>query len=176
MKKILRTILVITLLCLIACLAYMQMQHTLKIDKPAKTIYDLSYIDSHNKRFKLNDLKGKIAVINFWATYCGPCREEMPDLSDISKSYRDKGIVILGVAADEMSHVQEFLDQTKVSYTNVVAEYDAIDLSRRLGNTTGVLPFTVILDGKGLILHSHAGRINPAKISSVIDHALRRDQ
>jgi len=176
MSKTIRTAIMIVLVSFIASLIYLKMSQNPITDKSAKTIYDLTFVDSQDRQFRLSELKGKIAVINFWATYCGPCRDEMPDLSNISDSYKDNNVVILGIASDEMNNVKEFLETTKVSYRNVAAEFEAIDISNSLGNESNVLPFTVILAPEGNVLFRHAGRIIPEKIREVVDLALSKKE
>ncbi|WP_334109070.1 TlpA family protein disulfide reductase [Methylobacillus sp.] len=135
-------------------------------------IYTGRFIDSYNKPYSLHRLEGHVAVVNFWATWCGPCREEMPDLSSLSKTYQNQGVIFLGIAADDVEKVQEFLKTTKVGYTNLAADFEAMKLSRALGNSKGVLPYTIILDREGNIVYSHIGRIKPEIVQSTLDQIL----
>ena len=136
------------------------------------SIYALSYPDKDKKNYDFNQLMGKVAVVNFWATWCGPCRDEMPDLNQLSQDYKGKDVVFVGIAADDAEQVGEFLESTKVDYKIVTAEFDAIPLSQRLGNNNSVLPFTLIIDQTGKILDRHVGRIKSDEIRSIVDKAL----
>lgn len=107
----------------------------------------------------LSQYKGKVLVINFWATWCPPCREEMPELSELQDELRDQNVVVLGVAIDEMDLVKSFNDNANVHYPLLVAEDEGMQLSSQLGNTKGVLPYTVILDDQGYIVKTYFGRI-----------------
>ena len=87
----------------------------------------------------LSKYKGKIIVLNFWATWCAPCREEMPELSQLYEEYKSKNVVVLGVAVDELALVKEFSQATPVSYPLFAAENDGMNLTANLGNDKGVL-------------------------------------
>jgi len=108
----------------------------------------------------LTQYKGKIIVLNFWATWCPPCREEMPELSQLQQQYQQKNVVVVGVAVDEISSVKEFVKATPVSYPIVVDENSGMALGIKLGNDKGVLPYTVIIDSGGKVIQTFFGRIN----------------
>lgn len=93
--------------------------------------------------------QGKYTVVNFWATWCGPCRQEMPMLSRVAAQYTGKGIKTVGIALDQPEQVMAFLKQTPVSYPILMSDGDGIAVMRQLGNQSGGLPYTVILDAKG---------------------------
>jgi thiol-disulfide isomerase/thioredoxin len=103
-----------------------------------------------------------IAIVNFWATWCAPCVEEMPELERLSKAL-PAGAVI-GVAIDNPTNVREFLQKTPVTYPIALAGLEGTDLMRELGNTTGGLPFTVLLDAKGKVVFSKMGKTNEAEL------------
>jgi thiol-disulfide isomerase/thioredoxin len=117
----------------------------------------------------LNQYKGKIIVLNFWATWCPPCREEMPELSELYTEYKNKNIVVLGVAVDELALVKEFSLATPVSYPLFAAENDGMVLGNDLGNDKGVLPYTVIINQNGAVVDTYFGRIN----KTILESALR---
>jgi thiol-disulfide isomerase/thioredoxin len=168
---------IVLISCLILCTigyVYIERYQFSPIEIAGNPLYKLKFVDSNNQPYELRDLQGKVAVVNFWATYCGPCRDEMPDLSSINDAYQGKEVIVLGVAANELDNIKDFLELTKVTYRNVAAEFDAIELSNDLGNESSVLPFTVILDQKGNILDRHAGRIIPEKIREIVDLALTK--
>lgn len=108
----------------------------------------------------LSQYKGKIIVLNFWATWCPPCREEMPELSQLQQEYRNKNVVVLGIAVDEVSLVKEFTQATPVNYPLVADENTGMGLAINLGNDQGVLPYTVIIDTNGKVIQTFFGRIS----------------
>lgn len=114
----------------------------------------------------LNQYKGKIIVLNFWATWCPPCREEMPELSQLHTENQTKNVVVLGIAIDEIGLVKEFTRETPVSYPLFAAEDEGMALGNDLGNDKGVLPYTVIIDANGKVIKTHFGRINKALLET----------
>lgn len=116
----------------------------------------------------LSQYKGKIIVLNFWATWCAPCREEMPELSQLYTEYKSKNVVVLGIAVDELALVKEFSLATPVSYPLFAAENDGMNLGVNLGNDKGVLPYTVIINADGSVVKTFFGRINKSLISSTM--------
>jgi thiol-disulfide isomerase/thioredoxin len=108
----------------------------------------------------LSQYKGKIIVLNFWATWCPPCREEMPELSQLQLEYKNKNVVVLGIAEDELPLVNEYLQSSPVTYPVFIAENDAMNLGANLGNDKGVLPYTVIIGADGDVIDTFYGRIS----------------
>jgi thiol-disulfide isomerase/thioredoxin len=117
---------------------------------------------------ELSQYKGKIIVLNFWATWCPPCREEMPELSELYTEYKNKNVVVLGVAIDELGLVKEFSMATPVSYPLFAAENEGMALSNDLGNDKGVLPYTVIINPNGAVVDTFFGRINKSLIETAL--------
>lgn len=117
----------------------------------------------------LGALKGKIAVINFWATWCPPCVEEMPELDELYRhELAPQGIELIGVAVDSQENVQKFLKDTQVNYPIVFTGFAGTQLAKDLGNNQGGLPFTVILDEDGNVLLKKAGRIQMDTIRNAL--------
>lgn len=120
----------------------------------------------------LSQYKGKIIVLNFWATWCPPCREEMPELSQLHTEYKNKNVVVLGVAIDELTLVKEFTKATPVSYPLFAAENEGMDLGSGLGNDKGVLPYTVIINSDGVVVDTYFGRINKGFLEAALQPLL----
>jgi thiol-disulfide isomerase/thioredoxin len=115
-----------------------------------------------NEKGQIQHLKqyaGKTVVLNFWATWCEPCREEMPELSALHQIYQGKNVVVLGVAIDDMATIDEFLKETKVSYPLFAAEMQGMEIANYLGNNKGVLPYTVIIKADGSVAETYFGRV-----------------
>lgn len=110
----------------------------------------------------LDQWRGKILIVNFWASWCVPCREEMPELSALYERYGAQDIVVLGISTDDLDKMQAFSKEVPVKYPLLAGDYDAIKLSELLGNDKGVLPYTLILGKDGAIAKSYFGRINQA--------------
>lgn len=122
----------------------------------------------------LSQYKGKIIVLNFWATWCQPCREEMPELSQLHSENLNKNVVVLGVAIDEIGLVKAFTRETPVSYPLFAAEDEGMALGNDLGNDKGVLPYTVIIDANGKVVKTYFGRISKALLETTLRPLLSR--
>ena len=128
--------------------------------------------------FKLKDLEeqtrdvkewdGQVLMINFWATWCPPCRKEIPAFIELQEKYKDKGFKIVGVALDEKQAVIDFTDPLGVNYPVLMAEQEGIKLSKAYGNRLGVLPFTVIVDRKSNIVHRQRTELTYEQVENMI--------
>lgn len=108
----------------------------------------------------LAGLRGKILVINYWATWCAPCREEIPLFVRLQQEYETKGVQFVGIAVDQVDKVRDFAQEFKINYPLLIAGLDAVELSRKAGNKAGVLPYTLVLDRTGKIAASLVGSIS----------------
>ncbi|MGH8108714.1 MAG: TlpA disulfide reductase family protein [Arenimonas sp.] len=115
---------------------------------------------------QITDLKGKAAqlpgngryrLINYWATWCGPCLMEMPMLNQFAQSQGAKGVLLVGIALDEGSEVQDYLKKNPVKYPQFLEKTDKNDSSAQLGNKTGIIPFTVLISPDGQLLKLKRG-------------------
>jgi thiol-disulfide isomerase/thioredoxin len=116
----------------------------------------------------LGALKGKVVVLNFWATWCPPCVEEMPELDELYPQLQAQNIELIGIAIDSPSNVDQFLKKTPVNYPIVLAGMTGTELGKALGNQQGGLPFTVILDENGNKILTEAGRIQMSTITNAL--------
>jgi thiol-disulfide isomerase/thioredoxin len=112
--------------------------------------------------------KGRVLVCNFWATWCAPCREEIPALGRIRSRMSLKGVEIVGIAIDQASKVADFAKQLDIVYPILVADPGSIELMGRLGNSAGGLPFTVVLDRGGKLAYRKLGSIAEAEFEARI--------
>ena len=115
--------------------------------------------------YKLSQLRGKPLVVNFWATWCPPCVEEMPLLDAFYRQNAANGWQMVGLAADNAKAVTKFLGQTPVQFPTPLAGLAGIELSRTLGNLTGALPFTVVINSRGAIALRHMGKLSEQQIA-----------
>jgi thiol-disulfide isomerase/thioredoxin len=122
---------------------------------------------------RLRDWRGKVAVCNFWATWCEPCREEIPLLITLYDKYRDQGVDVVGIGVDKLPNILEFAANLKVTYPLLVGDMRALDLMRGLGNAGGALPFTAILDRQGAVTYRKLGAFRQGELDSVLAHLLR---
>ncbi len=119
-------------------------------------IAGLQITDLKGKAVKLPG-NGRYRLINYWATWCGPCLMEMPILNQFAQSQDVKGILLIGIALDEGSDVQDYLKKNPVNYLQFLEKADKNDSSTQLGNKTGIIPFTVLIAPDGQLLKLKRG-------------------
>jgi thiol-disulfide isomerase/thioredoxin len=126
---------------------------------PAFTLADLGGVPT-----PIAHWKGKSLVINFWATWCAPCRREIPMLGSLAAQWADRGVVVVGVAVDHSRYAQEL----KIPYPLLVGEQDALDVALALGVASPVFPFTVFTDDAGEIVALFIGELHPAQADLIL--------
>jgi peroxiredoxin len=129
---------------------------------------DFSLKDTEGKPRKLSEWDGKVVMINFWATWCPPCRREIPAFIELQEKYRDKGFAIIGVALDTPQAAMDFVDPMGINYPILVGEEEGIVLTQQYGNHLGVLPYSVILDRKGSITHTLLHELTYEEVEKLI--------
>lgn len=112
-------------------------------------------------RLTMAALRGKPLLLNFWATWCPPCVDELPLLSSFFQINVVKGWQVLGLAVDQQESVKRFLARTPVTFPVALAGASGIEIGKSLGNLSGGLPFTVVLGSDGSIAHRKMGRVTP---------------
>ncbi len=127
-----------------------------------------SFPDLAGKQQALGQWQGKLLILNFWATWCAPCREEMPALNRLHIKYSAKGLQIVGIAADTANKVSQFANEIGISYVLLADLLSATELSRRLGNRFGLLPHTVVFAPDGKLILTKFGAINEAEFEAII--------
>lgn len=113
---------------------------------------------------RLADWRGRPLLVNFWATWCPPCVEELPLLNAFHASQIKKGWQVIGLAVDQPSAVRSFLQKLPLSFPVGMAGFAGTELSRSLGNLTGGLPFTVVFDATGQVAHRKIGQVSEADL------------
>lgn len=129
-----------------------------------KSLPALTLPDLEGRAHALNDYRGRRLLINFWASWCGPCLEEMPALNQAQKKFGDHGAIVLGIAMDEPDRVRAFLAEHPVSYPILLGELDSPSTSLQLGDTREILPFSVLIDADGRIITTHAGVLSHVQL------------
>jgi len=132
------------------------------------TLLALSLPDLAGKQEPLAQWRGKLLVVNFWATWCVPCREEMPEFVRAQREFGDKGLQFVGIAVDEGEKVRRFAEEIGLNYPALIGGYGAMELSRTLGNRLMALPFTVVVGRDGALAHTQLGPLKSEQLRSMI--------
>jgi thiol-disulfide isomerase/thioredoxin len=135
-------------------------------DAGSDELWSLEFETPAGGQLALASFRGRPVVLNFWATWCPPCVREMPLLDRFARDHAAKGWQVVGIAADEATPVQTFLARQPVSFAIGLAGFAGVGLSRRLGNLSGGLPFTVILGRDGTVAHRHMGELRHEQLAA----------
>lgn len=136
--------------------------------KGAATIFAASLPDLTNTLQPISQWRGKVMVVNFWASWCEPCREEIPEFIELQKKYGDDGVVFVGIAVDQIERAAAFSKQIGINYPVLVGDLSVMALADAAGNQQGALPFTVVIDRSGNITGSKLGRLSRSKLEGML--------
>lgn len=128
--------------------------------------------DLNGKSQALGQWRGRVMVVNFWATWCQPCLEEIPEFVRIQEEHGSRGLQFVGIAIDNVDKVREFAAKYKMNYPVLIGESDAIELATMAGNKLGGLPFTVLIDRNGQLIGTELGRLNGEKLLAIVEPAM----
>ncbi|MDE2308404.1 MAG: TlpA family protein disulfide reductase [Xanthomonadaceae bacterium] len=126
----------------------------------------LSLPDLDGRQHRLSDYRGRRVLLNFWASWCGPCLDEMPALTRAQAKFGNRGAAIVGIAMDEPGRVRAFLATHRLNYPVWLGRLDEPDSSRQLGDAQGVLPYSVLLGADGRVLAIHVGAVPAAQLEA----------
>ncbi len=123
---------------------------------------------------QLNDLSGqsqtvasqlaKVTLVNFWATWCAPCREEMPVFNAVHQKYQDKGFGVLGLTIDNPHSTAAFVQQLDIKYPILMAENEGWDLLNQTGNPKNLMPYSFLIDQNGKVLETKLGPLHEKEL------------
>jgi thiol-disulfide isomerase/thioredoxin len=121
---------------------------------------DVTLADRDGKARSLTEWNGRPQVINFWATWCAPCRREIPMLNALARDPTFADFALIGIAIDFREDVLRYLTQTPIDYTVLIGEQDGLDAARAFGMESAVLPFTAFVDKAGRVVTIHVGELH----------------
>lgn len=131
--------------------------------------FSQSLPDINDKNEKMSNWHGKLLLVNFWATWCAPCVEEMPELSELQNEQKPANLQVIGIGIDSPSNIREFAAKYKISYPIYLAGMGGIDLARQMGNQQGGLPFTVLFGADGQVKKTYLGRLDMQAVRKDLD-------
>jgi thiol-disulfide isomerase/thioredoxin len=111
------------------------------------------------------NLQGRPLLINFWATWCPPCVREMPLLNSFYRQHQANGLQMIGIAVDSVKPVAAFLERNPVDFPILLAGADGSGLARTLGNTGGGLPYTLLVNARGAVVHRQMGELQAQRLA-----------
>ncbi len=124
--------------------------------------------DLSGRQRNISEWQGKVMIINFWATWCPPCLKEIPEFVELQHELGDKGLQFIGIAIEEKAPVEEFMNSTKINYPILIAKDTGVAISVKLGNIIQAVPYSVVIDRKGNIVHSHPGEFSKQQILGIV--------
>ena len=133
---------------------------------------DFRLLDLNGQVHTTADYRGRVMLVNFWATWCAPCLTEMPLLNAAHQRYQAQGLTVLGPALDDSAAVNAYVNAHGIDYPILLGEEPLFDLMDAFGDTLGGLPFTVIVDREGRIAERHWGGLDAAGLDRLIQRHL----
>ncbi len=132
-----------------------------------------SFIDLTGRPRPIREWQGRVLLCNFWATWCEPCREEVLLLIAAQQQYLSRGLTIVGIGIDSAEKIRQFSAKYRIGYPSLIGNADTFTLLRRLGNRSGGLPYSVVLDRKGALASRKLGAFAREELEHVLAGILR---
>ena len=166
--------LVLAVFLLAGCKTEAAKHKEVKLEGSRKTAPEFTLKDVNGKTVTLADYKGKVVLLNFWATWCGPCKIEIPWFIDFEQKYKDRGFAVLGVAMDDEGWeiVKPYLEKSKINYRIVVGNDSVATMYGGIDS----LPTTFVLDTEGKIASTHIGLVSKSDYENEIQQLLNNAQ
>jgi len=137
--------------------------------RPGDARADLELPDADGKSRRLSEWDGQLVLVNFWASWCGPCRAEMPLLDRVGSAWAKKGLQVVGIAIDDTAAVQGFLKNSPVRYPILIDSSNGVDPALIFGDTRGVLPYSVLIGRNGKVLDQRMGSFTQATLTQWLE-------
>lgn len=127
---------------------------------------EFSLVDAAGNRVTAADFDGHVLLLNFWATWCAPCVEEMPMLSRLQRDYSGRGLRVVGITVDDPVRARAFAQDLGLDYPLLFGTGEAMLVGRRYGNASGMLPFSVLIDAAGVVRWTHLGAVRREQLET----------
>lgn len=138
------------------------------LEKTKQPLPAFSFPDLSGRQRSISEWQGKLLIINFWATWCPPCKKEIPEFIELQQHYSSEGLQFIGIAIEDKESVDEYLSFININYPVLIGGDGGIALAHQLGNLFDGVPFTVVVDAAGQIIHRHQGELSKEQILEVI--------
>lgn len=149
---------------------FTQQQFAVATEHPsASSGVQFSYPDVQGHIQNAEQWKGKLLVINFWASWCGPCLKEIPEFIALQREYANKNVQFIGIAIEDQQPVADYLQRVEINYPILIAGDAGSNLARQWGNIINAVPFTVIVNAQGQIVHRQPGELSREQFIQVVE-------
>jgi thiol-disulfide isomerase/thioredoxin len=147
--------------------------NTTRVDGPVvgDAILNTTLPGLDDKPQSIGQWRGKVLVVNFWAAWCPPCRDEIPDFIHLQEQYRAQGVQFVGIAVDDKAPVVAYVREMGINYP-ILISLDAMDLARRAGNNKNALPYTLLINRSGQVISAQFGALAPGKLEKQLQSML----
>jgi len=135
-------------------------------------VYAARLVDLNGREQTLAQWQGQVLVVNFWATWCAPCREEIPVFVRMQERYGPRGLQFVGIAIDQPEQVARFSREFHINYPLLMGGSDTLDLMLQAGNRAGVLPYTLVIARDGRLVSREPGGLKESRLESIIQPLL----
>jgi len=135
-------------------------------------VYAARLADLKGRAQALGQWQGQVLVVNFWATWCAPCREEIPGFVRMQERYGPRGLQFVGIAIDQPDKVAEFSREFHINYPLLIGGLETVELMRQAGNRAGVLPYTLVIDRDGKLVSREPGGLKEARLERIVQPLL----
>jgi thiol-disulfide isomerase/thioredoxin len=136
--------------------------------KIVEQLPEFSLADLDGRQREISEWRGRTLVINFWATWCAPCRREMPLLQALQDEGSDRGLQVIGIAVDRLPDVRAYVAETGITYPILVGQQDAMNAAELFGPEFTALPFTLFVAADGQVLGRHLGELNLEQLRQIL--------
>ncbi len=142
------------------------------VDEPGGQAPEITLADLTGEKVSLSAFRGKLVLVNFWATWCTPCLHEIPMLLDMQARYGERGLQVIGPAMDTPEAVRNGAPQLGINYPVLVGDAEIVDAMQALGDTLGALPYSVLIDPNGEIVVRKHGEFKQPELEQLIERHL----
>jgi thiol-disulfide isomerase/thioredoxin len=134
-----------------------------------ETLPEFQLADRNGEMKSLRDWEGKSLIVNFWATWCAPCRREIPLLQAIEREHGADGFQVVGIAVDFREKVLEYADEMNITYPLLIGEQEALDAAAAFGIEAVGFPFTIFTDNAGRVIVAHMGELHAPEADVILE-------